>query len=117
MNRFTQTKVHTGGVRPVSLLLMVIFTVCAFALMWAAVGCLDRISESSSDAVDGLAAAQLTANRIRSAEGAITVYTDSNGNFEKMTVSRRDGYENVMTCSNGLLSEALHPRGQRRFGR
>ena len=57
MNRFTQTKVHTGGVRPVSLLLMVIFTVCAFALMWAAVGCLDRISESSSDAVDGLAAA------------------------------------------------------------
>ena len=51
MNRFTQTKVHTGGVRPVSLLLMVIFTVCAFALMWAAVGCLDRISESSSDAV------------------------------------------------------------------
>ena len=101
MNRFTQTKVHTGGVRPVSLLLMVIFTVCAFALMWAAVGCLDRISESSSDA----------ANRIRSAEGAITVYTDSNGNFEKMTVSRRDGYENVMTCSNGLLSEALIPEG------
>lgn len=111
MNRFTQTKVHIGGVRPVSLLLMVIFTVCAFALMWAAVGCLDRISESSSDAVDGLAAAQLTANRIRSAEGTITVYTDSNGNFEKMTVSRRDGYENVMTCSNGLLSEALIPEG------
>ena len=28
-----------------------------------------------------------------------------------MTVSRRDGYENVMTCSNGLLSEALIPEG------
>ena len=77
MNRFTENKVHTGGVRPVSLLLMVIFTVCAFALMWAAVGCLDRISDSSSEAVDGLAAAQLTANRIRSADGLITVYSDS----------------------------------------
>ncbi len=99
------------GMRPVSLLLTTVFAVCSFALMWAAVSCLNRINQSYSAASDGLAAAQFTANKIRSAEGMITVYSREDGVLEKMVISRGDGYENVISFWDGSLSEALIPEG------
>ena len=113
MNMFDlgSEKSGTAGIRPVSLLLMTTFTVCAFALMWAAVSCLDRISTSYTAASDGLAAAQFTANKLRSAEGSTAVYSGEDGTLDRIVFSRSDGYENVISFSDGYLSEALIPEG------
>lgn len=104
-------KIGTVGIRPVSLLLMTTFTVCAFALMWTAVNCLNRISTSYTAASDGLAAAQFTANKLRCAEGKTAVYSRKDGTLDRIVFSRSDGYENVISFSDGYLSEALIPEG------
>ncbi|MCM1523031.1 MAG: hypothetical protein NC120_01120 [Ruminococcus sp.] len=94
-----------------SLLLMLIFTVCSFAVMWTAVSSFKRISSAYDSASEGLAAAQFAANHIRRAAGDITVYSAPDGSLEKMVISRGDGYDNVICASSGVISEALVPEG------
>lgn len=105
MNRFRRG----GRIRFEGLLLTLVFTVSAFALMWTAVGCFDRINRSYDSASEGMAAAQFIANRIRSAAGDIRIYTE-NGEFCRMTVESGD-FEDIIRFENGALSEALVPAG------
>lgn len=94
-----------------SLMLMLIFTVCSFAVMWTAVGSFRRINSAYNSASEGLAAAQFTANHIRRAAGDITVYSLPDGRLDKMIISRNDGYENIIYAGSGVISEALVPQG------
>lgn len=97
---------RSRGIRPGSLLLTVIFTVSALALMWTAVNCFKRINENYESASEGMAASQFVANKLRSAEGKIEFYADESGTLEKIVISCGE-YDNIISFSPFSLREAL----------
>lgn len=96
-------------IRPDNLILMLIFTVSAFALMWSAVSCFNRIKSAYSGSSECLGAAHFLANRLRSAEGDILIETGEDNALCRITISRNDGYETIITMNGGILREALVP--------
>lgn len=98
-------------VRLDSLLLMMIFAVTSFALMWTAVSCFRGIRNAYDSASKCLAAARFTANKLKSAEGRISVYSNHDGSLDRIVIGRNDDYETVISVSGGSLWEALCPEG------
>ncbi len=102
-------------ISPGSLLLMLTFTVSSLALMWSAVSCLERIGSSYDNASEGMAAAQFTAGKLRSAAGTVTIYCHEDGMLDRIVITD-NGYDNIIAFSQGSLREALVRTGENSAG-
>lgn len=96
-----------GQIRSSVLLLMIIFTFSAIALMWTAVDCFKRVGQNYENSSEGMASAQFIANSLKNAPNGADIYTYEDGSLDRMIIPRDNGCSFIISFSAGSVRQAL----------